>query len=72
MPMPKSDAERLDEALTEIKKHAEDDLPEGRSSDLGGEVVPNPLKTRSVPEIRRLSNFGRSIIDGAARRAHGA
>lgn len=62
-PMSKSDAEKLDDALAEIQAHADDDLPEGRSPDLGGEVVPNTLTTRSVAEIRRLSGIGRTLVD---------
>jgi hypothetical protein len=61
--MPKTDADKLVEAVNEIVKHGHDELPEGPSSPLGGEVRPNLLTTRSEPEIRRLAALGRDIVD---------
>jgi hypothetical protein len=61
--MPKTDAEKLVQAVDELVKHGHDELPEGPSSPLGGEVRPNLLTTRSEPEIRRLAALGRTIVD---------
>ncbi len=61
--MPNPNADRLDEVVAELVKHGHDDLPEGPSSPLGGEVRPNLLITRSEPEIRRLAELGRAIVD---------
>lgn len=61
--MTKSDADKLAEAVDEIVKHGHDELPEGPSSPLGGEVRPNLLTTRSEPEIRRLAAQGKAIVD---------
>ena len=61
--MPERDADRLDEAVADLVKHGHDDLPEGPASPLGGEVRPNQLKVRRVPEIRRLAERGKAIVD---------
>jgi hypothetical protein len=61
--MPNPNADRLDEVVAELMEHGHDDLPEGPSSPLGGEVRPNLLTTRPEPEIRRLAELGRAIVD---------
>jgi hypothetical protein len=61
--MPKTDADKLAEAVEEVLRHGHDDMPEGPSSPLGGEVRPNLLTTRSEPEIMRLAELGRAIVD---------
>ncbi len=61
--MPRRNADRLAEAVAELKQHGHDDLPEGPPSPLGGEVRPNLLKSRREPEIRRLAKLGREIVD---------
>jgi hypothetical protein len=61
--MLKTDADKLADAVDEVLRHGHDDLPEGPSSPLGGEVRPNLLTTRSEPEIMRLAELGRAIVD---------
>lgn len=61
--MPKTDADKLADTVNQILEHGHDDLPEGPSSPLGGEVRPNLLTTRSEPEIMRLAELGRAIVD---------
>jgi hypothetical protein len=61
--MPNPDADKLAAAVDEIVKHGHDNLPEGSASPLGGEARPNLLTTRPEPEIRRLAELGKSIVD---------
>lgn len=61
--MPNPDADKLAAAVDEIVKHGHDNLPEGPASPLGGEARPNLLITRPEPEIRRLAELGKSIVD---------
>jgi hypothetical protein len=64
--MPNQDADRLDATVAEILKHGHDDLPEGPSSPLGGEVRPNLLITRTESETKRLAKRGKAIVDKRA------
>jgi hypothetical protein len=61
--MLKTDADKLADTVDEVLRHGHDDLPEGPSSPLGGEVRPNLLTTRSEPEIMRLAELGKAIVD---------
>jgi hypothetical protein len=61
--MSESEVERLQRAVDQLKSHAQDDLPDGPASPLGGEARPNPLKTRSLAEVKRLAHLGKTLVD---------
>lgn len=69
--MSKRDADRLERAIAELVEHAHDDLPDGPSSDLGGEVRSKLLHTRSEREFERLAEFGKMLVDERLARRHG-
>lgn len=72
--MRERDADRLAEAVADLEAHGHDDLPDGPSSDLGGEVRSKLLNTRSEREFERLAALGKNIVEKrlAKRRAGAA
>jgi hypothetical protein len=61
--MSERDAERLEQAIAELVAHAHDDLPDGPSSDLGGEVRSKLIRTRSEREFEHLAARGKALVE---------
>ena len=55
----------LVEAIEDIARHRNDDLPIGPPSPLGGEVQPNMLRTQTEAKARRSATFGKAILEAS-------